>query len=38
MHTEVLLDARKKVGLEENPEKTKYVYVNVILSEGRIKA
>jgi hypothetical protein len=34
MHTEVLLDAGKKVGLEENPEKTKYMLMSYYQKAG----
>jgi hypothetical protein len=37
-NTKALLDASKEVGLEVSPEKTKYMYVNVKLPEGRTKA
>jgi hypothetical protein len=33
-----LLDASKEVGLEANPQKTKYIYVSVTVSEGRTEA
>jgi hypothetical protein len=37
-NTKALLDANKEVGLEVNPEKTKYTYVSVKVSEGRTEA
>jgi hypothetical protein len=36
--TKALLDASKEVGLEVNPEKSKYIYVSVKVSEGRTEA
>jgi hypothetical protein len=37
-NAESLLDISKEVGLEVNPEKTKYIYVSVKVSEGRTEA